>query len=329
MEKNNGAFRIQLLVLIAGLAIMGVKFTAYFLTHSNSIFTDALESIINILAGGVSLYSIWLSAHPKDKNHPYGHGKVEFLAGGFEGGLIFLAGWVAIVKSLVSLFERRALDHLDWGMGIVLASGFLNYILGHILVFHGKQKQSIPLVSDGEHLKSDAYTSLGILLGITALYFGAPYWVDSVVAILFGAYITYSGFKIFRSSLSGIMDEANPLILNDISETLEKRRNAAWIDVHNLRVIQFGGLWHVDAHVTLPFYLSLQDAHMEVDRIEEAIKDSHASVGELFLHADPCIPSSCGICEISSCTHRSKAFEKRIVWQVDHLISNQKHHIGL
>lgn len=329
MEKNNAAFRFQLLAIVLGFGIMGVKFAAYFITHSNSVFTDALESIVNILAGGVSLYSIWLSAHPRDRNHPYGHGKVEFLAGGFEGGLIFLAGWVAVVKAVIGILDPRNVEHLDWGIWLVIATGFLNYLIGLLLTYQGNRHGSIALTADGEHLKSDAYTSLGILVGIGAVYLGAPLWVDAVVALVFGLFIVYSGFKIFRSSLSGIMDEANPDILEKISSTLEEKRLPGWIDVHNLRVIQFGGLWHVDAHITLPFYMPLEEAHQHVVQVEDSIKSSNDAVGELFIHADPCVPPSCSVCQITTCSSRFAPFQKRIPWTTDHLVTNSKHHSGL
>lgn len=153
-------------VLIAGVFITLLKFYAYYLTHSNAILTDALENIINIIAGSFAFYSIYLSSIPKDANHPYGHGKVEFFAVGFEGSLILIAGITIIYKSIIAIMHPNSISHLADGIWITTTAGFANYLLGTYLIKKGKKLNSIVLTADGKHLMSDAYTSLGLIVGL-------------------------------------------------------------------------------------------------------------------------------------------------------------------
>lgn len=305
--------------------LLGAKFTAYFLTHSNTILTDALESIINVAAGMFALYSLYLSSKPKDADHPYGHGKVEFLSAGFEGVLIIIAGVVIISKSVVAFFHPRALEHLDWGLVLVVASGIVNYLLGFFLQRAGKQHGSLTLQADGEHLKSDAYSSAGILIGLVVIYFTGWAWLDNVVAIIFGFFIIYTGIKLSRKSVAGIMDEADEEAIAGIAKVLEDNRQVEWIDVHNLRIIQYGSRLHVDCHVTLPWYFTLKEAHTEVDKIDAVVESQHSSQTEFFIHTDPCIKEQCKICRIVDCPVRREAFSRKIEWTKETVLQNKRH----
>src|ERR1043165_6994732 len=147
--------RVQLVAVVTGAVLLVAKFAAYYLTHSNTILTDALESIINVVAGVFALYSLYLSSKPKDYDHPYGHGKVEFISAGFEGILIAIAGGAIIVKSVIAFFSPRSLEHLDIGLAIVVGSGVVNYLLAWWLIKTGENHHSLTLKADGEHLKRD------------------------------------------------------------------------------------------------------------------------------------------------------------------------------
>lgn len=318
-------FRIQLVAVAIGILLLGAKFTAYFLTHSNTILTDALESIINVVAGMFALYSLYISAKPKDADHPYGHGKVEFLSAGFEGVLIIIAGVVIISKSVVGFFHPRALEHLDWGLVLVVVSGLINYFLGFFLQRAGKQHGSLTLQADGEHLKSDAYSSAGILIGLVIIYFTGWVWLDNVVAIIFGFVIIYTGIKLSRKSVAGIMDEADEEAIKGIAAVLEDNRQTEWIDVHNLRIIQYGSKLHVDCHVTLPWYYTLEEAHRQVDKIEEVVEGKHSSQTEFFIHTDPCISAQCKICQIADCPVRQHAFTHKMDWTIETVLQNKRH----
>lgn len=318
-------FRIQLVAVVIGMLLLGAKFTAYFLTHSNTILTDALESIINVAAGMFALYSLYLSSKPKDDDHPYGHGKVEFLSAGFEGVLIIIAGVIIISKSVVAFFHPRQLEHLDWGLVIVMVSGIINYGLGYFLQKTGKAHGSLTLQADGAHLKSDAYSSLGILVGLVIIYFTAWSFLDNVVAILFGFIIIYTGVRLSRKSVAGIMDEADSEAIDSIAKVLEDNRLTEWIDVHNLRIIQYGSKLHVDCHVTLPWYYTLEEAHRQVDKIEEVVEGNHSAQTEFFIHTDPCIKEQCKVCQITDCPVRQEAFKYKVVWTKETVLQNKRH----
>lgn len=323
--NSKETLRIQIFVVVAGALLLVAKFAAYFLTHSNTILTDALESIINVVAGMFALYSLYLSSKPKDFDHPYGHGKVEFISAGFEGILIAIAGVSIIVKSSISFFHPQPLEHLDWGLGIVLVSGLINYLLAALLIRAGKKHQSLTLQADGEHLKSDAWSSLGVLIGLGLIMLTHQYYLDGVVAIFFGVFIIYTGIKLLRKSIAGIMDETDEAVVLAIIKELNSHRKPQWIDVHNLRVIQYGNKLHVDCHTTLPWYYSLEEAHREMEEIAALVNTTSDNHVEFFIHGDPCVSASCKVCTIDDCPVRRQAFTHKMEWELENVLRNKKH----
>lgn len=318
-------FRIQLLAVAIGVLLLAAKFIAYFITNSNTILTDALESIINVVAGSFALYSLHLSSKPNDSDHPYGHGKVEFISAGLEGTLIIVAGVAIIYKSVLAFFNPQALQNLDYGLLIVAISGLVNYLVGHFIQHAGKNHGSLTLQADGAHLKSDAYSSAGILIGLAIVYFTKLNVLDNVVAIIFGGFISYTGIKLLRRSVAGIMDEADEAAIESIAKVLEDNRQTEWIDVHNLRIIQYGSKLHVDCHVTLPWYFTLKEAHEQVDKIDEIVANKHSSQTEFFIHTDPCIKEQCKVCQIVDCPVRREAFKHKIDWTKETVLQNKRH----
>jgi cation diffusion facilitator family transporter len=320
-------FRIQLVVLVVGVALLVGKFLAWWLTNSNAILTDALESIINVAAGGFALYSIWLSAQPSDENHPYGHGKIEYLAAGVEGSLIVIAGLLILFKSVYNLVNPQLIGQLDLGMVLVAGSGVVNYVMGVILSREGKRAHSLILQADGAHLRSDAWSSLGLLVGLGLLMLTGQPWIDSVTAMLFGGVILVTGFRLVRSSVAGIMDEADHGLISEVVGALQDGRHPNWIDLHNFRVIKYGSTLHIDCHLTLPWYFQLVDAHEEVARMEAMVRAHCARPVELFIHSDPCEPPhSCRICTKSDCAERKHPFEKSLPWTLARILPNKRHH---
>jgi cation diffusion facilitator family transporter len=311
-------------VLIAGIAIMVLKFVAYFITHSNAILSDALESIINVVAGAFAYYSVLLAAKPKDLDHPYGHGKIEFISAGFEGGLILIAGLLIIVKSIMNLLHPIPIEHLDVGAWMTAVAGGINYILGRYLIRVGENQKSLTLIADGKHLQTDTWSSLGLVAGVLIIYFTGYTFLDSIFAILFGILIMVTGFKLVRKSLAGLMDEADESVIREVIAVLQKHRKKEWIDIHNLRIQQYGSSYHIDCHITLPWYNNLQTSHDELKKIEDLIIDQFHHQVELFIHADPCITESCKLCEIN-CEVRQHAFEQRLDWTLENVLKNEKH----
>jgi cation diffusion facilitator family transporter len=327
MQKANQNLRIQKNIAVLSVVLFMVKMAAYVLTHSVAILTDALESIVNIVAGLLGIYSLIVSARPKDKDHPYGHGKVEFISSAIEGTLIFVAGILIIYGATKNLFLTREVHQLDWGILLIVITAVVNYIAGLICERTGRKNNSLPLIASGQHLKSDTYTTAGIIVGLLLLYFTKIYWIDSAVAIIFALIISYTGYKIIRSSVAGIMDEADETLLKEMIATLNEHRRNNWIDLHNLRIIKYGALLHLDAHLTVPWYFNVNEAHQEIDELTGLLRKQYGDALEIFVHSDACMDFSCAICIKNDCAVRKHVFVKKIEWSKDNISANVKHTI--
>ncbi len=322
MQRN---IRLQALVLCAGLVLMAVKFLAWRLTHSNTILSDALESIVNVVAGAFALYSLILAAKPRDREHPYGHGKVEFISAGIEGGLVVLAGGAIIWRAVQALLSDQQLHDLDTGILLTGGAGALNLVMGLTLRSRGKKARSITMEASGAHLLSDAWSTVAMVIGLLLIRITGLLWLDQLFAIAFAVYIIITGLRIFRRSVAGIMDEADLELAATVIAMLEENRREQWVDVHNFRMIKYGSVLHIDCHVTLPWYYSLEQAHHEITAIEELVNVRHDQDVELFIHMDPCIPRSCSICQLAECPVRKAPFKDRITWTLDSVLGNAKH----
>jgi cation diffusion facilitator family transporter len=320
---------LQLQKWVAGISVLLLvsKFIAYYLTNSVSILTDALESIVNVVAGFIGLYSLYIAAKPRDIDHPYGHGKAEFLSAAIEGTLITSAGAIIIYKAVRSFIEPVVLQKLDYGIYLVGATAIVNFIVGFITERKGKSGNSLALIASGKHLKSDSYSTFGIIIGLILIYFTGFKWIDPAVAIIFGGIIIYTGYKILRRSIAGIMDEADIELLKKIVDLLNKNKRENWVDLHNLRVIKYGSILHIDCHLTVPWYLNVHEAHNEVDALSSLVRQEFGESVELFVHVDGCMPFSCKVCNKQNCNERKHNFEKRIDWTLENVLQDQKHHV--
>ncbi|HEY5746267.1 MAG TPA: cation diffusion facilitator family transporter [Chryseolinea sp.] len=327
MDQQRKNIRIQRGVAILSVALLLIKLVAYYLTQSVAVLTDALESIVNVVAGFVGLYSLIVSAKPRDADHPYGHGKVEYLSAALEGSMIAIAGVLIFYKSITNLIHPEAIHQLDVGIVLIAATALVNYFAGSICVREGKKSHSVALVASGKHLQSDTYSTLGILVGLVAIYFTHLYWLDSVVAMLFSGVILYTSYKIIRTSIAGIMDESDTELLAELVTTLNNNRRENWIDLHNLRIIKYGSILHLDCHQTVPWYLNVNEAHAEIDALAEPVRKAFGESLELFVHSDGCLEFSCRICSKSDCPVRKHAFEKRVQWTVENVSINKKHSV--
>lgn len=314
-----------LTALCISIVLMLAKFVAYFITHSNAILTDAAESIVNVLASSFAFYSIYLATLPKDENHPYGHGKVEFFSAFIEGTLIAIAGIVIVFKSGYDLVFPKPITQLFEGAAIIGATGLVNLFTGYYLINTGKKHKSITLEADGKHLLTDAITSAGLVVGIVLIKLTAVYWMDSVISILLGLYIIYNGYKLTRRSVGGLMDESNITLVETIIKILQNNRKDPWIDVHNLRAQQYGADLHIDCHITLPYYFDLNRVHQEISAIDKMINGNADRKTELFIHADPCLPACCNYCRMDACPVRQEPFRAEIKWTIENATKNQKH----
>lgn len=307
---------------------MGIKFIAYFITNSVAVLSDALESIINIIAGAFALFSIQYASKPKDADHPYGHGKIENLSAGFEGALIFIAGFSIIGKGIYSFFFPPVLQKLDFGIALAGFAGLCNFIMGSYLIRKGKDFNSLTMIADGKHLISDMVSSVGVIAGLALVYFTHILWIDNVIAIVLGGIIIFTGFKLINESVTNLLDKADIEKLNQLIYILNKNRRKKWIDIHNLRILKYGTHLHIDGHLTLPWYDLLEESHKELIAIEKIVKENLGDEIEFFIHADPCPPSSCPLCIMDNCEYRKSPFVKRIEWTIENLLPDSKHKIS-
>ena len=323
--KNNDSYQFQKKVALIGVLLFVVKFIAWYMTSSVAILTDALESIINVVSGFVGLYSLYLSALPKDQNHPYGHGKVEFISASIEGALISIAGVIIIFQAIHNLRSPQKITQIDYGIYLVAVTAVINYIVGYYAIRKGKKNHSLALIASGKHLQSDTYSTIGIIIGLMALYFTNLEWLDSAIALLFAGIILFTGYKILRSAISGIMDETDQPLLHEVVELLESKRKPNWIDLHNLRIIKYGSTLHFDCHMTVPWYFTIEEGHHEVEALEQVVREYFGDRVEFFVHLDACKEYSCVLCTKTDCAVRKFPFEEQVTWTTENVSKNQKH----
>lgn len=315
-------------VLLAGILLMVVKFVAWRLTQSNAVLSDALESIVNVAAGGFALYSLTLAAKPRDREHPYGHGKVEFISAALEGSLVALAGGLIIHRAIDAWLSGVAIQHLGAGTLLIAGAGAANLALGLVLRKRGRRAHSLTMEAGGVHLLSDAWSSAALVLGLVVIQLTGLLWLDSLFAIGFAFLIIRQGIRMVRRSVGGIMDETDMTVAEELVRITDANRRPEWIDVHNFRVIKFGSTLHIDAHVTLPWYFTLEASHAEIKDMEELVNLASGREVEFFIHTDPCVPASCPVCQIMDCPVRQAPFVKRVPWTLAAVLANRKHEVA-
>lgn len=317
--------RLQRYIVLLSIVLFLGKLWAWYLTQSVTILTDALESTVNVIAGFLGLYSITLAAKPRDANHPYGHGKVEYISAAVEGALIGIAALMIAYEAVAHFLHPRTIYRLDAGILLIAVTGVANFALGRYATAVGKKERSATLEAAGQHLKSDAYSTAGIVAGLLLVWGTGWYWLDPAVALLFAIIIFVTGYRVVRRSLGGIMDEADESLLQEVVDVLQQQRRDQWIDMHNLRVIRYGAVLHVDAHITVPYYFEVRQAEVEVDTLEELIRNHFGSKVELFIHMDGCAFYQCRLCAMDDCPVRQEPLQSRLSWNLENVMADSKH----
>lgn len=312
-------------VLFFSILIMCVKFLAYYFSGSQAILSDALESLINIATSTFTLYSLIYASKLKDKDHPYGHGKMEYLTVGFEGALIFGTGIFIIYQSIFDLIIPEPLKDVDIGLILTAISSAAMWYIGAYLRKKGNEYQSLALKADGQHFRTDALTSIGLLAGLFLFKTTGWVWIDPILAILLALHIMFNGIQLLKESIDRLLDKADISTIQKLILTLQSYRNDAWIDIHNLRLQKFGHYLHVDCHLTLPFYYTLEEVHGHIKKLENELNRDFENHVELFVHTDPCQQIPCKICAVAECSFRQAPFIKKIEWNTLNLMQNKKH----
>lgn len=305
-----------------GFGMLGLKMTAYLLTHSTAILSDALESVVHVFATSIALYSIIVSSRPADESHPYGHGKVEFFSAGLEGGLIVVAAIAILYAAVRDILFGRELVDLDTGMLLTLVASVVNLLLGWFLIKRGKETDSLTLVADGKHVLTDSYTSFGVVAGLGLVYFTGIKLLDPLVAVIVAANILISGYRLMRVSIGGLMDEADHQTLGRINEIVNRLRTPEWINMHHLRIMRSGRLYNLDFHLFVPFYWSVQDAHTFQGKVVKEIAQQLQNNATVLIHLDPCTEKYCSSCTVEPCRERKIGFVHDPEWTINSMIGD-------
>jgi cation diffusion facilitator family transporter len=315
MVSPTGDNRIRLVAMAISLAVslglLGAKFQAYRLTGSTAILSDALESIVNVVAAGFAIAALVFAGRPADRNHPYGHGKMEFLSAAFEGGLIAFAAVLIVYEVVQALLEGVTLRALDVGMAIVLGAGLVNLALGFFLVRTGRRYDSLILVADGRHVLADFYTSAGIVVGLLLVYATGLTWLDPLVALVVALNLMWTGVRVIRQASAGLLDEEDTGLLDRLLVVLEPHLGQGVIRVHHLRAIRAGRFHHVDAHLVVPEFWTVERSHELAEDLAERVMKELGVEGELVLHTDPCHRIYCRMCDLDGCPVRREPFRGR------------------
>jgi len=299
--------------LLVGISMLIMKFTAYFLTNSAAIFSDALESIVHIAATSMALFSIYYSSKPPDKEHPYGHGNMEYFSAGVEGLLILIAAIGIIYYAVMDIIYPPGIKQLDIGMGIIGLAALINLFLGIFLIKTGKKTNSLTLVADGKHVLTDSYTSLGVLIGVLIVFLTEIEIIDPLFAIFVGMNIIYTGYTLMREAFGGLMHEADQQTVEKVSKELISIKKNDWIDIHELRCRKSGSFVAIDFHLILPFYQTIKEAHDEETRIKAHIKSKY-SESDVMIHFDYCQKKLCKFCTLENCNERAERFSTPVSW---------------
>ena len=303
--------------VIVSTGLLGGKFYAYWLTGSAAILSDALESIINVVASAFAMWAIILAAKPPDPSHPYGHGKVEYISVGFEGALIVLAALGIFLKAASQISQPQPLPNLDFGLWLTLGITLINLLLGLGLIYTGRKTASLALMADGKHILTDVVTSFGVLAGLLIVLYTGLLWLDGVIAAAVGLNILFTGSRLVQHSVAGLMDASDVTLLEEISQILRQHRKSIWIDIHQLRARRAGDRIYLDFHLILPRDLSLEEGHKEVEELERIFRVHFRGEAEVHIHLEPCDDLECPICGYDPCQIRQAELQRQRLWRRD------------
>lgn len=311
-EQRRKRYALKL-VIGASVLITVVKLIAFYFTHSTAILSDSLESVINLAASLFALWSLYYASRPRDSKHPYGHGKIEFLAATAEGCLIFGLGALILTKAVYNLYNQHAVENLDLGVVLIGITAVVNYLLSRYLRGKAKKFDSVILAGDSKRVLSDSLTSVALVTGLFIIYFTGLVWIDSFLAILSGIFVIRTGYKLVKQSVKGLLDAADDTVLQDVMTVLQDGSRPEWIDIKNMRASHHGMYLYVDCHLTLPWYWSLQQVSEQVREAELMINQKFKERVELFVQAEPCKPRHCTECNMAGCAmrqHPNKRMDK-------------------
>ena len=272
---------------MAAVATITLKLTAYYLTKSMGLFSDALESGVNLIAAVVALYMITLSEKPADEEHAFGHTKAEYFSSAIEGGLIVLAAFSIVWSVIPKLFHPQQIENIGIGLIVAVSASIINLVVALILIKKGRTDHSITLEADGKHLMTDVWTSVGVLVGIGLVKLTGLLILDPIIALLVAANIIWTGFVLMKRSANGLLDSGIPEDeRKKIMEILDKYKNQG-VNFHSLMTRQAGKQKFVLVHLLIPSHLNITEGHNIAEKIEKDIRDNFDTLINVFTHIEP------------------------------------------
>jgi cation diffusion facilitator family transporter len=270
-----------------GLLMFAGKTYAYFITGSAAILSDAAESVVHVIAVSFAFYSMWLSHQPPDKSHPYGHDRIGFFSAGFEGAMITLAALFIIFEAVRKWAEGLHVERLDTGTMYVTAAALINAALGAFLIWRGRRHQSLILIANGRHVLTDVWTSVGVIVGLVLVMVTGWLPFDPIFAIFVATNILWTGGRLMRQSVGGLMDEADPVLERLLRTTLDRETAARGLAYHEFRYRNSGTSVWVDVHLLFPAGVPVEDAHASATAIETAVQQALTVPVTIITHIEP------------------------------------------
>lgn len=322
-DQNSNQIKLRkkaaVISLIIGLSMFVFKITAYLITGSAAIFSDAAESIVHVLATGMALFSIFLSSRPADNSHPYGHGNIEYFSAGIEGLLIIIAAVVIIYEGVNSIIAGPELKQLGIGAVVITLASIVNLLLGNYLIRTGKKTNSITLVADGKHVLTDSITSFGVIIAVMLVIITGIMLLDPIIAILVALNILFTGYKLIRESIGGLMNEVDQQKLDKLTDKIISIKKDYWIDIHELRFWQSGDRVFIDFHLILPYFFNIKQTHEEEAFIRKELQKDFERT-DLKVHLDYCISDLCKFCSYDECKVRKEVKSRDFSWNQSKLV---------
>lgn len=283
---NDAKARFALLSVGAALATLALKFTAYGLTGSVGLLSDALESLVNLAGALIALAALKIAERPADKTHHYGHDKAEYFSSGVEGTLILFAAAGIAYAAVQRLLHPVSLVQLDWGLLIAGGASLLNFLVARALLGAAKRYDSITLEADAQHLLTDVWTSVGVIAGLVALTLTGWQWLDPLIALVVAAHIVITGASLLRRSVDGLMDYSMPTDeIAQIEEILKKHRDQ-FVAYHRLRARKSASKRFIDLHLVVAGAQTVQAAHDLCEQLEAEI-EARLPNTSVTIHIEP------------------------------------------
>jgi cation diffusion facilitator family transporter len=304
--SQRARLRTAVLSIVVGCVVLGLKYLAFHVSESAALKSDAIENVVNVVAAVFALGAIIFAGKPADREHPYGHGKIEHFSAAFEGGMISLAAVLIGYEAIQSVIEGVPLKNLSLGLGINFGAGVINGLLGLYLIRVGRRQNSHALAADGHHVLSDFYVTLGLAAGLLLVKFTGLVWLDPLMALAVCAMLVRTGFKLVRSSSAALLDTEDPDLVERLVAVINKVRPRDIVAIHELRTLRSGRYIHVDIHMVIPEFYAIGQGHELADAFGLAVLKEAAMEGELHTHVDPCMRAFCSACDMDPCPVRQK-----------------------